>query len=132
MKYIFFLSIILMLLAFACIKEIEKDYFPLHKVFELNNGSEKVNWEGISVLFNSVTEDSRCPSDVICIWPGVAAARFTFTSSIQDPSGFILYVDSDTLIHGYRIKLIDLKPYPISTIRIDPKDYIAEIIVTKE
>jgi len=87
----------------------------------------------ISILLDSVLTDSRCPIGMECIWAGNASVRFIFSSSnITKP--FILNTltsfRTDTLIEGYRIKLIDLIPYPQAELVIQQVDYKAEIEIT--
>jgi hypothetical protein len=41
--------------------------------------------EKISVTFEQVLEDSRCPVDVTCIWAGLFEAKRTFGPLILSP-----------------------------------------------
>ena len=68
-------------------------------------------------------EDSRCPSDLVCVWGGVARVKFSVTGIVQD---MILYVGggdnskfpstSTFLFFGrsYELILVDVTPYPIA------------------
>lgn len=73
--------------------------------------------EGISLRFDSILSDSRCPLNVNCIWAGNAAVQFTFTKSgikntlILNTLGST-YFPKDTLISGYQIRLLEFLPYP--------------------
>lgn len=70
------------------------------------------------VCFEQLVEDSRCPSYAVCVWPGVAVAKFSVNlnstqyrfslSTLKSPS----FPPTDMLIAGYRIKLVDVLPYP--------------------
>jgi hypothetical protein len=88
----------------------------------------------ISILLDSVTQDSRCPTGVECFWEGNAAARFIFAVN-NDSTKFSLNTASsfrrDTTIAGFKIKLLELKPYPQYLHPIKQEDYIAEIRITK-
>jgi len=92
--------------------------------------------ENISLKLDSIVNDSRCPTNVTCIWEGNAEAKFTFTNDNVD-HGFILNTNlgtnfrKDTLIDNYNISLIQLYPYPENPGIIEQKDYFAEILLTK-
>jgi hypothetical protein len=99
-------------------KEIK--YFPDHSAF---------------MTLDSVLNDSRCPNGAMCVWAGNAEVRFIYSAGDQN-SAFILNTLStfrtDALIHGYRINLIRLNPYPQAGFPIKQKEYNAELKITKE
>ncbi|MDD4970601.1 MAG: hypothetical protein PHT07_14340 [Paludibacter sp.] len=107
----------------------------LNDTIDLVYGKTYRNYEnGISIRLDSVSEDSRCPFNVECVWAGNAKVSFDFASnnrlsqfSLNTSSGF----RNDTLISGYEIKLIDLKPYPVYPTTILQRDYIARIKITQ-
>jgi hypothetical protein len=92
--------------------------------------------ENIKIIFKNVTEDSRCPSDVECIWEGQVTivinifmdnqfiGQFNLTSS-----GFNGFVIKE--FDGYSISLLKVDPYPISTEIIELNDYIVTFNVSK-
>ena len=90
---------------------------------------------GISVCLVSVTEDSRCPTGLVCVWAGDAVANFTIKTK-NELNSFQLHTNNsfqtDTLLHGYRIILLSISSYPSTDSQIDQKDYSAEILVAKE
>ena len=105
------------------------------ETFTLGVGqSAQIAAEGMTVEFNEVIDDSRCPQGVTCIWAGQASSRVTITyqgkdypmvltllgSSDQTKESFVQY----TLIYG-------LSPYPVQGKRISPKDYRLNLTVTK-
>ena len=91
----------------------------------------------ISIMMDSVLNDSRCPRGLLCIWAGNARVRFIFSNN-TDTTNFILnthgglHFRSDTLVSGYRVKLLKLNPYPDRSYSIQQKDYRAEIIINTE
>jgi hypothetical protein len=94
----------------------------------LTNGTD-----GISVLLDSVLNDSRCPTDVVCIWAGNAEARFVIKRGVEETK-FNLNTTlrpRDTTINGYKITLLDLLPYPVSKHQIAPEEYYAHISVQR-
>jgi hypothetical protein len=93
---------------------------------------------GIDVCFDSLS-DSRCPKGVVCIWQGMAVAKFSYRRGNQ--SGHfrlsnLLYnpmgVPNDTIVAGYRIQLVNVFPYPDISIKPDNRIRKAELKITKE
>ncbi len=86
--------------------------------------------------FVNVTEDSRCPADVQCIWAGQVSILIEYSraSTGQSLGDFTLTLmgSSSTevsTIEGYLVKLARVDPYPVSTEQIHPSNYIATLIV---
>ena len=90
---------------------------------------------GLSIALDSVLTDSRCPKDGVCIWAGNAEVRFVYSKD-NNRMKFILNTlatfRTDSLINGYRIKLVNLIPYHEVGSSINQADYKAEIKITKE
>jgi len=89
----------------------------------------------IKVKFVKVTEDSRCPSDVVCIWAGQVSVLINVNDNGKDLGDIKLTLgankdDAVIDIGEYYLKLIEVKPYPISTKRIEPSEYIATLVVS--
>lgn len=87
--------------------------------------------ENLTITFLEVSEDSRCPSDVTCVWAGKATLRLDVA---KDQNKVITLSTDDnavSMFDQYQIQLMDLKPYPISTTHINSEDYVVTIGVTK-
>lgn len=101
--------------------------------FELAVGQEaQIQGTAISVRFSGVGEDSRCGTDVQCIWAGNAVVRLTLSSSATTPSESALNTGLDprqTPYAGFTIRLVGLKPYPKSGKVISPTEYVATLEV---
>ena len=133
----YFAFIILILSFTSCDKKIIDNLgsdLPLNKEFVIENGSTKNNLEeNISLQMVSVVNDSRCPSDVECVWEGDAEVNLVFNSALGIHP-IILHTNlasKDTTIGTFTISLIKLDPYPISTKVISQSEYKATIFVTK-
>jgi len=108
----------------------------LNDTLELHTGKIYTNYENrLSIQLDSVTEDSRCPYNVECVWAGNAIVKFEFITnnkmnqfSLNTSAGFI----TDTIISGFKIQLIELKPYPVYPNPILQKDYVAKIKITRQ
>jgi hypothetical protein len=95
----------------------------------------------LNFRFVDVTEDSRCPSDVQCVWAGqvsvsIEAARASsgdavgnFTLTIQGSGGPGLNDSSTASVEGYLVKLASVEPYPVSTRTIQLSEYVATLVV---
>jgi len=92
----------------------------------------------LTVGFNRVIGDSRCPLSVHCDWEGMAEIEIWFMPADQDPLFLILpimgYVNfRDTLSHisidtlHYRFTLLQLDPYPVYPFRAPYYNYTATI-----
>jgi hypothetical protein len=107
----------------------------VHSAFELKVGEEAVvNPEGLTVRFDSVLEDSRCPKGVDCIWAGRARVGIMLKQG-ENASGPIELSTDNTrkpVFLGYRITLIRLTPYPTADSPIDKRDYVVTLEVSKE
>lgn len=91
---------------------------------------------GLTIEFVEVKSDSRCPSDVVCVWAGEATVHIKSTT--QGPA-----VEADLIIPGteknqiqlkgdvgsaYNLKLLDLTPYPNSKNPTVDKQYQATFV----
>lgn len=105
----------LLMLAVSCKKSREYEGTGLREnsCKTLNIGGQNVN-----ICFEELVEDSRCPANVNCIWQGVAKGRFKFTvnnnSAIFNLSTltFAPHYQNEVMVSGYKIKLINIFPYP--------------------
>ncbi|MCK4820997.1 hypothetical protein KA005_34850 [bacterium] len=112
-----------------------KSTLPLNDTIEIANFETRYNFENhIGIRMDSVLSDSRCPSNVQCVWEGNAEVRFLFTEdSIQ--TGFVLNThggskfNTDTVINGYRIEMLNLFPYPKDPGEILQVEYYSEIFI---
>jgi len=74
----------------------------------------------MNVTFKGISEDSRCPKDVNCIWAGVAVAEvevmgtatrpMTLSLASLDSKGRNYHQSAD--FNGYTITLAEVNPYP--------------------
>jgi hypothetical protein len=100
----------------------------------ISSDSEKI----ITIGFLNVTEDSRCPSDVVCIQQGQATVSISTMLNGTDTGKVALTIGRGeksgtfgSTHQQYSIKLQSLEPYPVSTTPTKPEDYVATLIVSK-
>ncbi len=108
------------------------DSVPLHPGRQVRVGT-------LWLTFTGVKSDSRCPSDVVCVWAGDAVASIQadppcIKEGCEAASMLMeLHTNLDpreAAYFGYTVRLISLKPYPVSTHPIDPDRYVAWVRVT--
>lgn len=101
--------------------------------FELElNQNVTVSPDNITVRFSNVTSDSRCPSDVTCVWQGEVSIQVDVKKDGTDFESIILGTDDGVPIFGnYLIQLLKVEPYPQSTLEILPSDYVVTLAITK-
>ena len=94
--------------------------------------------EGIRVLFSEVESDSRCASDVVCIWAGDAQANFVVEQNCECRSAAFVLKLHTTLepkngtAYGFRVELLGVMPYPKKTTSPIRKDaYEAWVRITR-
>ena len=99
------------------------------------NQSAEIKSEDMKITFLNITSDSRCPSDVTCIWQGQAGIELDVQKGeVESTVSLSIGGDSspeESIFNSYLIQLVDLSPYPISTKNIQPEDYTATIKITK-
>lgn len=84
-----------------------------------------------------MTADSRCPSDVTCVWQGEVKVLVNINKDNQDLGDFSLTSRSgekDLTIQafdGHSIQLVKVEPYPTSGKKIPLSDYVATFVISK-
>ncbi|TBR09951.1 MAG: DUF333 domain-containing protein [Candidatus Nitrosotenuis sp.] len=120
---------------FAAGQESDQIGFPqLNLPIKLHvNESAFLESESLQITLNHI-EDSRCPSDVTCIWAGEAKAQLSLIHNEQMGNLTLstMAYNKPVSFDGYLISLIKMDPYPTSTKNITSADYIATILVSKE
>ena len=88
----------------------------------------------IKVKFLNVTSDSRCPTDVTCVWEGEAKIVVNIMKDGQDLGDFNLSsraVQNNQAFDGHQIQVTQIEPSPTSGKKIALSDYIATFSITK-
>lgn len=84
--------------------------------FDLRLGATAVLEDGLEVTFAEVVADSRCPTDVQCVWEGNAEVGVDLTLSEGDAKSLRLNTnpsfETEASLPGYTVGLLGLAPYP--------------------
>ena len=91
---------------------------------------------GVRVRFSNVESDSRCASDVVCVWEGDALANFVVEQNCECKSPAFELKLHTTLqpksgtAYAVRVELLVLTPYPKTTSPIRKDAYEAWVRIT--
>jgi hypothetical protein len=102
---------------------------------QLRAGQQKTMANGrVKIKFISVTEDSRCPADVNCVWAG--NARVKIRVIVRGGETRVFEINTNTGAKGdqadaYRVQLESLTPAKKSNRNIRQRDYRATFSVVK-
>lgn len=94
----------------------------------------RISQTDLVVHFDSVVNDSRCPSDVQCITAGDATVAVTAASEGAAARRYELHTDDGAreATHGkFRLSLIGLKPLPTSTRPVPESAYVLTLRVSQ-
>jgi hypothetical protein len=90
---------------------------------------------GFSVQFVSVTGDSRCPADALCIQGGDAVVTVRVRGSGEATASYDLHTGDSARAaakhRDFRVELVELQPYPFSSRPTTPTEYRATLRVTR-
>ncbi|MGA3245743.1 MAG: hypothetical protein ABSE41_14090 [Bacteroidota bacterium] len=106
-----------------------RDTIRLGEEFVLRFG-ERVSLPdtNVTLVFQDVTEDSRCPDGVVCVWEGNARILLGVNQSTVTLNTTL---DPKKASFGrYVIRLNCLSPYPMIDRRTQKKEYVAALVVT--
>lgn len=129
------LLLLFMLLSFAQVPP-SNNKVDLGEEFKIKNGQEVVvRGEKLRITFRSVSNDSRCPNGVECIWAGNGEVVIEVARKNKKPVVArlnTLLEPKEVAYKGFKIKLVALSPHPKIDEPIDPKDYEATMVLTKD
>jgi len=108
----------------AWYEHIPHEPFELKKIKGASFGSEHISFRLLGV------EDSRCPSDVQCVWEGQVTVNVDVNAGWENIGNYTISLNEslDGLLiqlDGYSLELIKVEPYPVSTDSIHVSDYVA-------
>lgn len=68
-------------------------------------------------------EDSRCPTDVVCVWQGEVLVEIELEETQTFSTVLSTYDNLIDTLGNYSVELIDVQPYPMSDQVIKTEDY---------
>ena len=119
---------LLMLTGPSCQDEFIPESFILNQEGSFRYGG--IYYSGSLLKFKiSEVNDSRCPSDVICIWQGEATIKIQLESPVKADIELSTYHHPTDTVGNYTFELTGVSPYPISTKEIEFKDYRISLLI---
>lgn len=122
--------------AFSCQRASDNQVTArLNQPFQLGV-QQQIVVDGLTIQFLGISEDSRCPTDVQCMWAGQVSARFQVSSNNIPATEVVLTegagtdTQSTTTVDGYQIQLGEVTPYPNTQNPIEPDGYTVTLTVT--
>ena len=107
----------------------------LGETFTIGVGrSARITGENITVTFNGVIGDSRCPQNLTCVWEGVANSSVTI---VYRGESYSIVLSQPGLTDQAKDTFIDyiltysLNPYPREGEEISPGEYRLTLTLTK-
>lgn len=100
--------------------------------FTLKPGQEaRVDGTPLRIRFDRVSEDSRCPVGVECVWAGNAVARLSVTSesATSDVALNTTLEPKTVVVYGYRLTLVSVNP-PARQGGVPAVEYVVVLQVT--
>jgi len=130
MKNIFSL-IVLPLLILGCQNSIASVNPEIGKPFKIKLG-QTLEFQGtdLSITFEELLEDSRCPDGATCVWAGNGRVSIKLNELQAELN---THLDPKSIdLSGYEINLLSLAPYPKINNEIEQEEYILEMMVTEK
>ena len=110
----------------------------LNEEFTLAPGqAASINGTNVRLTFERVSGDSRCPSDVTCVWEGDAVVVLKVRVESTEVTREVHTQGGEPRSRkapagDYVVTLVRLDPYPRSTEPIDPAAYRATLVVARD
>jgi hypothetical protein len=117
----------------ACDENVTGPTSRLNSEFTLAPGeSMAIEGASLSVRFNRITGDNRCPADALCVLGGSADVSVTAISERATRDHVLHTGDMQPVQHDdFSIALLQEAPYPFSAQAIAPQDYRVTLRVTR-
>ena len=93
-----------------------------------------LNGSGARITFTQVKEDSRCPTDVTCVWAGDARIELTISrNGSSDDTKFLTIspANSEARSGDLQIRFVGLTPVPRQADGNAPRAYVAQLVVNR-
>jgi hypothetical protein len=93
-----------------------------------------INGSGTKITFKRVPEDSRCPTDVVCVWEGDAKIEVTISRAGSSDETAILSLhapNSEKASGNLLIRFVGLTPVPRHADGDGPRAYVAQLVVNR-
>jgi hypothetical protein len=83
----------------------------------------------LDIEFVRVVEDSRCPTDVTCVWAGEVKVQLSIRINAAEATQHEIVAGQNATVGDYRVIVLQVQPEPISTRTIPPDEYRVTVTV---
>jgi hypothetical protein len=83
----------------------------------------------LGITLDSIVEDSRCPSDVQCVWAGRVGVKLSLLNGTKSESVNLSPNQDAYLFDNYSIKIVSVDPVPKSGKEISVGEYRVTVSV---
>jgi hypothetical protein len=98
---------------------------------QLAPGQTAVLSDGLEVQFAGIAADSRCPSDVTCVWAGEVVARLAVRDERKTSQHEVREMQSAP-IGGYSVSVLQVLPARATSQPIAASDYRVTLKITRQ
>ena len=123
MKQLLYTILLFGMFFFSCDEERPDDFFDLGVLEDFQVGKEYLSKNKDLQFVITTISDSRCPSDVVCVWEGEAVVKISVEKPVLAEIELSTYDNLIDTVGNYSFEIADAQPYPVSTETIKPKDY---------
>lgn len=79
--------------------------------------------QALNVEFVRVVDDSRCPSDVTCVWAGEVKVQLATRINAAEAVQHEIIAGQHATVGDFRLLVVKVQPEPISTRPVSPEEY---------
>lgn len=91
--------------------------------------------KGLNINFETLLQDSRCPSDVTCVWAGAVEVMVKLVDAknvSKSEEVKMTSMEAPHIFENYEVSISSVVPVKNSKIEIKPKDYLITFKVSKK
>lgn len=115
---------------YACQSPLEYEVYDYGDEIELLLGEKvTIGRDKLSIKFVDVPEDSRCPSNVTCVWAGNGKVRLQFDNDEVELNTYLQ--PHEVTLGNVNIQLLSLDPYPEHSRQFEKDDYKVRLLIIK-
>lgn len=113
--------------------EVVEDTHTMDEPFTIAYGeSATLDGGALTLSFDEVLEDSRCPADAMCVQQGQVSVKLTVNGeevilTMPAPAG----ETASKKVGEYLIALTDAQPYPLASDPAEHAEYVVTLSITK-
>ncbi|QQR82753.1 hypothetical protein IPJ70_01425 [Candidatus Campbellbacteria bacterium] len=87
---------------------------------------------GMTITFNKLVSDSRCPAGVQCVWAGAVTANVTLESGIEKTIVDIASNKEPIVFAGYLVSIVSVVPDKVQGGIVDLEKYVVMFRIAPE